>query len=199
MVRTRTKSEDIEERLTAAALSILASEGPDALSVRKVATVAGVAPMGIYARFSSKAGLIQHLLSLGFERLADALNVEASSPSERLLRSGAAYRAFALANPDLYRLMFARGFANIEVSDEVHEQAGRAFGVLEAQVMELQNALDANSMDSVDVAMLFWSGVHGFVSLELDEKNFSSHLDATFAILVEALLSGITTQLIAGK
>lgn len=197
MVRSRTKSEEIEGRLTAAALQVLASEGPGGLSVRRVASVAEVAPMGIYARFSSKAGLIDHLLTVGFVQLRGAIDVRRDSPEETLTASGHAYRQFALSNPDLYRLMFARSASALhhELSTEVMAVATSAFHTLELQVEQLQEKFHATSRPAVDVAMLFWSVVHGFVALELEDKHFSPDRDRNFDSLLHMTLIGITAHL----
>lgn len=197
MVRSRTKSEEIEGRLTDAALLVLATEGPGGLSIRRVATVADVAPMGIYARFSSKAGLIDHLLTVGFVRLREAIDVFHDSPEETITTSGHAYRRFALTNPDLYRLMFARSTSALhhEMSPEVMVEATAAFHTLELQVERLQQKFDATSRPSVDVAMLVWSVVHGFVALELEEKHFSPDRDRNFAALLRMTLVGIVADI----
>ena len=197
MVRSRTKSGEIESRLTNAALHVLATEGPGGLSIRRVATVADVAPMGIYARFSSKAGLIDHLLTVGFVRLREAIDVRLDSPEESLTASGHAYRNFALVNPDLYRLMFARSTSALhhEMAPEVTVEATAAFHALEMLVERLQQKFAATSRPSVDVAMLFWSVVHGLVALELEEKHFSPDRDRNFAALLRMTLVGIVADI----
>lgn len=197
VVRSRTKSEEIEGRLTTAALHVLATEGPGGLSVRRVATVANVAPMGIYARFSSKAGLIDHLLTVGFVRLRESIDVRCDSPEETLTVSGHAYRQFALSNPDLYRLMFARSASSMhyEMAPEVMIVATSAFHTLEIQVERLQEKFEAVTRPSVDVAMLFWSVVHGFVALELEDKHFSPDRDRNFEALLRMTLVGIIADI----
>lgn len=197
MARMRTKSEEIEGRLTAAALEVLAHDGPHALSIRRVATVAGVAPMGIYARFTSKSGLIDHLLSVGFSRLRTALDVTADSPHETLVACGMAYRQFALANPDLYRLMFARSASAIrhDMGVDAVVEATAAFGTLERHVRALEESLRAHAVPTVDSAMLFWSVVHGFVHLELEDKHFSDNRDGNFDDLLRVTVDGMSRHI----
>src|SRR5580698_3836208 len=108
--RTRTPSAGMEGALLASASDILESEGPDALSVRRIAAAAGVAPMGVYNHFESKFGIVDALFMLGFERLSTALaDVRAiPDPLEALVESGRRYRALALAQPMMYQLMFLK-------------------------------------------------------------------------------------------
>ena len=67
--RTRTPSAGMEGALLASALDILESDGPDGLSVRRIAAAAGVAPMGVYNHFESKFGIVEALFVQGFHRL----------------------------------------------------------------------------------------------------------------------------------
>ena len=71
--RARTRSADIERELLAAAETVLVREGPGGLTVRAVATQAGIAPMGVYNHLGSKDGLIEALLTRGFDRLRAAV------------------------------------------------------------------------------------------------------------------------------
>src|ERR1700677_2028787 len=67
--RGRTASADVERELLAAAEAVLVREGPGGLTVRAVATEAGIAPMGVYNRLGGKEGLVDALLIRGFDRL----------------------------------------------------------------------------------------------------------------------------------
>ena len=60
----------MEAALLTSAAEILETEGPDGLSVRRIAAAAGVAPMGVYNHFESKFGIVEALFIQGFERLA---------------------------------------------------------------------------------------------------------------------------------
>src|SRR5277367_4691180 len=71
--RTRTPSAGMEGALLTSAADILETEGPDGLSVRRIAAAAGVAPMGVYNHFESKAGIIEALYIQGFARLGAAM------------------------------------------------------------------------------------------------------------------------------
>ena len=69
----------MEGALLTSASEILETEGPDALSVRRIAAAAGVAPMGVYNHFESKFGIVEALYVQGFHRLADAMAAMAQS------------------------------------------------------------------------------------------------------------------------
>src|ERR1700692_4733739 len=108
--RTRTPSAGMESALLEAASELLEQEGPDALSIRRIAAAAGVAPMGVYNHFSSKSGIVEALFVQGFDRLGQAmvsLN-EIADPLDALSEAGRRYRSLALAHPMAYQLMFLR-------------------------------------------------------------------------------------------
>ncbi|HEY1826422.1 MAG TPA: TetR/AcrR family transcriptional regulator, partial [Acidimicrobiales bacterium] len=105
--------------LLEAAAELLEAEGPDALSVRRIAAAAGVAPMGVYNHFESKFGIVEALFVDGFRRLSDAITSipRSDDPLEDLRESGRRYRALALAHPMIYRVMFLRVIPGFEPSD----------------------------------------------------------------------------------
>ncbi len=71
--RGRTRSQDVEQNLLDAAEAVLVREGLAGVTVRAVATEAGVAPMGVYNRFGSKDGLIEALVMRSFDLLREAV------------------------------------------------------------------------------------------------------------------------------
>src|SRR3954449_919923 len=68
----RTPSRAVEQALVDAAERVLVRDGLGGLTVRAVATEAGVAPMGVYNRFGNKDGLVAAVLARGFEGLRAA-------------------------------------------------------------------------------------------------------------------------------
>ena len=141
--RTRTPSADISAAILDAAADLLEKEGPDALSVRRIATAAGVAPMGVYNHFDSKGGIVEALFVQGFERLAEALDAIAdiADPYDALREGGRRYRALALAHPMVYQVMFLRAVRGFEPSDHALEVAAGAFNSLVAAVRRAMAAV----------------------------------------------------------
>ena len=100
----------VEQALLAAAARLLTEEGPEALSVRRVAAEAGVSAMGVYSRFGGKQGLVEALFLDGFARLQQVLAAvpRTGDPVEDLLEGSRRYRRFALESPAAYAVMFSR-------------------------------------------------------------------------------------------
>lgn len=191
--RTRTPSAGMEATLLAAAAEILETEGPDALSVRRIAAAAHVAPMGVYNHFDSKSGIIEALFIQGFERLREALAGISGvvDPYEALREGGRRYRALALAHPKVYELMFMRTLPAYEPSELALQVAARAFDALVSAVQRAMSAGVLAEAEPTETAQIIWSNVHGWVSLELLGIGFVEDQEAVFERSCVSVLEGL--------
>jgi AcrR family transcriptional regulator len=183
----------MEGALLTSASEILESEGPDALSVRRIAAAAGVAPMGVYNHFESKFGIVEALYVQGFQRLAEAMAAmtQVEDPVEALREGARAYRNLALAHPMAYQVMFLRAVPGFEPSDPALTSCTRGFDFLVATV---QRAIQAGVIapgSPTETAQMIWASIHGWVSLELLGLGFVDDLDIWYDRLCEALLRGL--------
>ena len=183
----------MSEAILAAALDLMETHGPDALSVRQIAAAAGVAPMGVYNHFSSKSGVVEALFVQGFERLGEAMRtlVTIDDPEEALLEAGRVYRQLALRHPLVYRVMFLQAVPGFEPSDAAKEVACGAFEGLVAAVQRAMKAGVVAKDDPELVAQVLWSAIHGWVSLELFGIGIVEDTDGGAEHLLHALLDGI--------
>jgi AcrR family transcriptional regulator len=183
----------MEAALLDAAAELLEEAGPEALSVRRIATAAGVAPMGVYNHFESKNGIIEALFVQGFERLSEAMASlsEISDPSEALREGGRRYRALALAHPMMYQVMFLRAVSGFEPSEAAREAAAGAFGGLAAVVQRAMADGIIAEAPPTDTAQVIWSAIHGWVSLELGGLGFVEDQAAGFSTLCATVLAGL--------
>jgi AcrR family transcriptional regulator len=191
--RSRTPSAGMEGALLTSASEILESEGPDGLSVRRIAAAAGVAPMGVYNHFESKFGIVEALFVQGFNRLADAMAAMAQidDPAEALLEGARAYRALALAHPMAYQVMFLRAVPGFEPTDHALGECTGAYELLVAGVERAMRAGVIAEGDPTETAQLIWATIHGWVSLELLGLGFVEDRDAGYDHLCQALLRGL--------
>jgi AcrR family transcriptional regulator len=191
--RTRTPSAGMEGALLTSAADILESEGPDGLSVRRIAAAAGVAPMGVYNHFESKFGIVEALYVQGFGRLGDAMAsmAQIDDPAEALLKGARAYRALALAHPMAYQVMFLRAVPGFEPSDPALTSCTRGFDYLVATVQRAIRAGVIAPGSPTETAQMIWASIHGWVSLELLGLGFVEDHDVWYDRLSEALLRGL--------
>jgi AcrR family transcriptional regulator len=191
--RTRTPSADIEAALLDAAERQLDREGPTGLSVRKIAAAAGVAPMGVYNHFEGKNGVVDALCRRGFAALGEALAPMAleEDPCTALRVGGRAYRAVALAHPTTYAVMFLSAVPGYEPSEETHESALAAFGVLADTVARGIRAGTFRAADPTETAQVVWGAIHGAVALELADIGFVDDRTNAYEMLLDTIAAGL--------
>ena len=149
----------------AAAVKLLRDDGPSGLTARAVADALGVSRQVVYTQFGSLGGLVDALYREGFEQLragAETIDKHLTGP-ERLIEHTFGYRRFALANPELYRVMFERPFRDYSPPRESRVIALTAFETL----VDAAASTGRDAAASRDLALTLWGAMHGLVHLEL--------------------------------
>ncbi|MDX2139614.1 MAG: TetR/AcrR family transcriptional regulator [Chloroflexota bacterium] len=167
--------------------TLIADEGSDGLSLARLAEALGITAPSLYRYYKSKTELLRAVHLTTQQQLTQtmlAARQDSATPYERMLAMARAYRAYALAQPVLYRL----AFADVDVSGDAE--------ALLALALPLQSALEdyAGSADSLAHLRGLWALVHGFVSLEIGGRfQRGGSLDADFERAVTAYLRGLTS------
>ncbi|HEY4018683.1 MAG TPA: WHG domain-containing protein [Pseudonocardiaceae bacterium] len=167
------------DKVLEAAMRLLASEGPDALQVRRIAAEVGSSTMTVYTHFGSMIDLCAAVIQEGLARFATALD-EAGQTEDSiadLFAQGVAYRRFALDNPHLYRMMFGvstpktdqRSFRDLTIDDSPSAlpEGTTAFGFLARLTERAAAEGRVDVPDTVGLAAQIWSAIHGYVLLEM--------------------------------
>ncbi len=176
-----------------AACRLLSTEGPEALTTRRIAAEAGTTTMTLYARFGDKDGVEQAVIVEGFTRLKAALERAAKrskEPVQGVIAVARAYRRFAKDNPAFYAAMFQRAGRAVLPTAESHRLGTETFDVLAGVV---QRAIDAGFVhDDADVvARRVWAMCHGTVSFELVGLGATpTTSDAYFDGSIQSVLDG---------
>lgn len=165
IARGRYHHGDLQTALIEAGEAVLGERGADGFSLRETARRAGVSPGAPAHHFGDARGLLTAIAARGFARLAQCLS-EADAGGgtrvERVRRQGAAYVAFARANPASFDLMWRRAVLDIENAD-YREAGGDAFEALRGAVDG--GPAEADASPAVYAA---WAIVHGYARLMLD-------------------------------
>ena len=95
-------------RIAEKARAILLNDGPEAVTMRRVAQAAGITAMALYRHYPDRAGLLNALADAGFDDLTARLAQVPRSRSveKHLLRILDVYLDFAFEQPRLFELMF---------------------------------------------------------------------------------------------
>ena len=164
----RSGSRDLRAELLRTSRKLLDESGPSALSMREVARRAGCTHQAPYHYFANREAILAALVREGFDELADRLasareRLEGADRRAVLTASGNAYVEFALRHPGVFRVMFRPDVCDPERFPEVVQASERARDELARLARHV-----AGEETSLEIEVLFWSGVHGLASLLLD-------------------------------
>lgn len=168
----------VRARLIEGGIRLLERDGVQSLSVRNLAAEVGTSTMAVYTHFGGMNGVIDAVASEAFVRFTQALTVhQTDDPVADFFVMGSAYRAFALANPQRYQLIFgtsapasvAAHRSDLTSTDGATDRTEWAvsFDVLRNAVLRMISAGRIRDDDVLDIAGRLWSLNHGAVMLEL--------------------------------
>ena len=156
---------DLRAALIEAGLTLLETRAADDLGLREVARSVGVSPTAIYRHFPDKRALMVALATEGLARLAVAQRAASQAAGGGVAgfgATGAAYVRFALANPALFRLIFANSGKGDLLAGQPEDEA---FAFLRANATALAKEVGG---DPQVVALQAWAIAHGLAMLMLD-------------------------------
>ena len=175
-----------DAEVLAAARRLVERDGPHALSMLGVASEVGVRAPSLYKRFADRAALLRAVQREIFAELGQRLEAAAArpGPQQALAAMAESYRAFALARPHLYALMFA--------SDLPHDAEGDEARRLAAQPIVSRLGDWVGRHRALPAARVLTAFVHGFVSMELSGAfRLGGDVDAAFQLGLDMLLSSL--------
>jgi AcrR family transcriptional regulator len=180
MARPRTHDEALRLKLLDRAGELIAADGPKALSLRKLAADAGTSTTAVYSLFGSKPDLVNALYTEGFRRFGARMagTTLTGEAIEDLVALGSAYRASALADPNLYGIMFTKSVPGFEPNEDADELARETLKPLENIVRRAVAEGVFADVPPETIAVACWAFVHGLVSLELT-GNLPEEFDVT--------------------
>jgi AcrR family transcriptional regulator len=142
-----------------AGVALALRDGPDAVTIRGVARVAGVSHTAPLHHFRDRAELLHEVAERGFDLLLERLDREirpGAGPLEALRTYGVAYVLHAVEAPGLFQVMFA------PCDDPPGEAAYRRLIELCGAV---QSTGEVPGADPFRLGLLVWSTVHGLAAL----------------------------------
>jgi len=137
------------------ARGLLESDGPEALTMRRLADQLGIRAPSLYKHFPNKAALEVAIIIDGFQEAAEQFEAATDAAVDPLGSFAATYRAFAKAHPHVYRLMTERPLPREQLPEGL--EARTAAPLLRA------------TGDPVR-ARAAWAFMHGLTLLELNDR-----------------------------
>lgn len=159
-------------RLCEEAARLFAEHGPEAVTMRQLASALGVSPMTPYRYFKDKDEILAAVRANGFNRFADALEAayaKAGSARAKGAAVGEAYLDFAFGDPATYKLMFDLDQPNVSEYPDLVAALARARETMSHYVRGLVESGDMAG-EPTHIGQMFWAATHGSVVLELAGK-----------------------------
>jgi AcrR family transcriptional regulator len=181
------------ERIVATAHDLIAAEGLEALSLRRVAARLGVTAPALYGYVDDKVDLLQAVAATQFERLLATFDaIEATDPYERVRAQALAYVRHALDDPALFAVMFAvRPDWAAAPGEEDLPAATRAFAAGAAAVEAAIAGGQLRDEDPFVVSLALWSAAHGVATVVLAGVDLGDEFtERLAAAVVDNLLTG---------
>ena len=181
-----TPSRTSVSEIVAAGRQVLEADGPDGLTLQRVADSVGVRAPSLYKRVDGRAELVRLIANDVALDLTDRLNAAAHTgdPTTDIRALAETYRSFALANPRAYALLFSAMPAGGGVDATINA------GASEALLRSVQPL--AGGEHALEAARLLGAWAHGFVSMELNGAfRLGGTVDDAFAYGVERLTAAI--------
>ncbi|MEO3867268.1 TetR/AcrR family transcriptional regulator [Nonomuraea sp. B12E4] len=173
------------------ATRLLVSEGPAALTVRRISGEVGCSTKVIYTLFGGKDGLSEALWLEGFARFERRLLgvPPGDDPLARLIAGAQAYRDYALAESGYYRVMFQGAMPGFEPGPDALRAAKRTFEILVGWVADCLAAGALRGGTAEEIADVLWMAVHGAVSLENSGYFEGDEAERRFRLLSSSVLT----------
>lgn len=196
------KADNTAEKIAAAALTLLEKDGPEAVTMRRVAEAVGITAMAIYHHFPDRQALLTFITDREFDKLVDHMRADMralprkATPITRVLRVMDYYVDYSFAHPRVFDYVFSRN------RDDARRypgdfRAGRSptINLVAETVSDAMQAGVLRKDDKWEVAMDLWAFAHGYVALyragrfALDEAGFRTLLRRSFRRYIDGLKS----------
>ena len=171
------ETQDLRRRILDATEQIIAREGRDQVTVRRLAAAVEYAPTVLYRLFGSKGEVFEALVERGLAGLrAGADEVMARpglAPAERLAALVRAHVDHALAHPETYRLAFELGDVRLEDGAPRLHHGRRSEPVFAAWLETIDQGRATGlwaGEERLEIFQTLWSRVHGLIGLRLQHR-----------------------------
>jgi len=161
---------DLKPALIASGLDLLEETGLENLSLRAIASRVGVSHTAPKNHFDGLKGLLTAIAAEGFHRHAAEMRrgVEDEPPGKARLDAACdGYIRFALAHPELFRLMFSKALCD-HADPDLKLAASSSYDVLRG----IAQGLDWDKADAPGAPWrtewMLWSMVHGYAMLMIE-------------------------------
>ena len=186
------------DRIARVALAILEEEGPEAVSMRRVASDVGITPMAIYHHFPDREALLNTVTDREFAKLLSHMQAHPLNGSleNRVIAVMEGYVDYSFKQPRVFDYVFSRvrSDARKYPQDFRARRSPTLNPIADMLAGEMEKGL-LKQDDVWEVAFALWAHIHGYVMLyragriALSEKEFRKLLHRSLRRFLHGLKS----------
>ncbi len=172
--RVAPRSGELREALINRGIQILESEGPAALSMRRVARELGVSSTAPIYYFPTSAAYLAAIAAKGFQIQYEARSSSLRAkqdPAKRLLEVMLVKLQFAIDHGALFQLMYGPAIPDKRQYPELQIAAVSTFRLLEACVRDYLSTRDVPEPRVEAAVYTAWTACHGVASILADRRD----------------------------
>jgi len=157
-----------ERRISQSVLTVLAQEGPQAVSMRRIAGMVGVTPMAIYHHFPNREVLLRSVGDREFEKLLRLIqNTRPSSSFERdIIHIMDSYVDYAFKRPHIFDYVFSKPRPDARrFPDDFRARRSPTLNPIADSVARWMAEGKIKKDDEWEIALELWGVAHGYLML----------------------------------
>lgn len=200
--KTDTERQQLRTLIIDAARELFVSRGVEAVTMREIAKRIGYSATSIYHHFADKEAVLRAICDTDFLALATSLKnlLLIVNPVDRLYALGRGYAAFALLNPNHYRMMFMTQRTPSDPAQSSLQQNNAeqdAYFQLKSVVSDVHAAgqFRPDLQDADLIAQTIWAGMHGVCALQINMANDKwiewCDISARLQLMQEVMMRGL--------
>ena len=185
-----------EQRIARIALGILEKEGPEAVSMRRIASAAGITPMAIYHHFANRDELLNSIVDKEFQEFLEHVQGRPSSPSMEtdITHIMDAYVDYAFSRPHIFDYVFSKPRPGARrFPEDFRERRSPTLNPVADTVAKWMERGKLKQDDIWEVALQLWAHAHGYVMLyrggrfNLSQQEFTKLLNRSIRRMLHGL------------
>jgi len=198
--RRQIEKETIRKKIIDAASEILAEEGYEKLSIRKIAGKIEYSPGIIYHYFQDKAEIVASVVEEGYGRIlkgSSEVTLDVENPEKTIEKGLRNYIELMMENPQQFRAILMNDIEAIqEKVNMLEEGISKERKSIQGLCRLVELGMEKGKFRKMDVeltAQIIWTSTHGLLSRLILEKNIPQQqrerlINHHFEILINGLL-----------
>ena len=160
---------NLKEELIEAGITLVAKEGLEGFSLRKVAAVCGVSHAAPYSHFENKDVLLeemQNYITNSFSEELEKAIAKCEKQENVLMELGSTYLQFFVMHPNYFVFLFGKYNIALDLTENADSERNyKPFEIFKSVVFQILSQKNYPKEKWNDAIIALWAFVHGITSL----------------------------------